>query len=135
MMNALRRFMYGRYGTDQLSIGLLGLCVLTNIISLFTPYRVDQILYLVYYFSFVYCIFRILSRNYDKRRKENQKFLGFWNPISYKFKQIFHTNEVKDHNHRYYTCKNCKQRIRVPKGKGQIEITCPRCKYQFIKRT
>ena len=30
---------------------------------------------------------------------------------------------------------DCRQKIRVPRGKGKIEITCPSCRSKFIKRT
>ena len=37
--------------------------------------------------------------------------------------------------HRYFRCPQCRATVRVPKGKGQIRITCPHCKHQFIKKT
>ena len=40
-----------------------------------------------------------------------------------------------DKTHRVYICpnKSCGQKIRVPKGKGKIEITCPKCGTEVCK--
>ena len=44
-------------------------------------------------------------------------------------------DRLKDRQNRYYTCPRCRQTVRVPRGKGKIAITCPRCKERFIKKT
>jgi peptidoglycan/LPS O-acetylase OafA/YrhL len=67
-------------------------------------------------------IFRSLSRNIYKRYEENRKFLVFF-------------QKLKDKDHRYYNCPRCRQQVRVPKGKGKISITCPKCREKFIKTT
>ena len=74
-----------------------------------------------YIFMFL-AIFRSLSRNVYKRYEENRKFLMFW-------------QKLKDKDHRYYNCPRCHQQVRVPKGKGKISITCPKCQEKFIKTT
>ena len=43
--------------------------------------------------------------------------------------------KLKDREHRYYACPKCRQPVRVPRGKGKIAITCPKCKERFIKKT
>ena len=67
-------------------------------------------------------IFRALSHNTYKRYRENRRFLQLW-------------DQMKDREHRYYTCPKCRQSVRVPKGKGKIAITCPKCRERFIKKT
>ncbi|MCD7981014.1 MAG: zinc-ribbon domain-containing protein [Clostridiales bacterium] len=37
--------------------------------------------------------------------------------------------------YKFYMCPHCSQKVRVPKGKGRIEITCPKCRTTFIKTT
>lgn len=80
-----------------------------------------------------YSYFRMFSRNVQARYLENQKylewkrkFLGFFRNIGRRF---------KDKDHKYFSCPNCGQSVRVPKGKGNISIKCPKCGRDFIKRT
>lgn len=130
-MNWLRKFMYGRYGSDQLSIALLFLSLLLSVIFMFFP---ATILNYIVYIPFIVFLFRVLSKNITKRREENNKFLKLWGPVAAWFKKKQY--RLKDSKtHRYYACPSCKQSVRVPKGKGKILITCPKCKIEFIKKT
>lgn len=130
-MNWLRKFMYGRYGIDQLSIALLLLSVsLSIVISIINIPGLSFLVYIPLLISY----FRIISKDISKRYQENEKFMKCWQPIKnwfYKKK-----NRLKDmKTHRYYKCPKCSQTLRVPKGKGNIRIHCPICKNEFKKRT
>ena len=118
-----RYFMTGRYGTDKMNMGLLGmglmLCLASMIIRI--PI-VDLVLTALSYTLMFWAIFRTFSRNTYKRYQENRKYLRF-------------LEQLKDREHRYFECPRCRQPVRVPKGKGKISITCPKCKEQFIKKT
>lgn len=116
--DALRRFMYGRYGTDQLGMALL---VLTIVLMLLGTFWLNIFTLLSYVALFCYC-FRCYSRNIAKRRQENARFLRLISPL-------------QDRNHRYFRCPNCRQSVRVPRGKGRIAITCPKCRNRFEKKT
>ncbi len=130
-MNWLRKFMMGRYGVDQLSVGLLFLSFLLSVIFYFFPLGVLN--YLVY-IPFLVFLFRALSKNHSARRKENNAFLKLWNPIAGWFsKKNSRLSTYK--THRYFKCPGCKQEVRVPKNKGKIRITCPKCMLEFIKKT
>lgn len=130
-MNWLRRFMTGRYGVDQLSVGLLFFSLLLSLILYIFP---SGILNYLSYIPFVFVLYRALSKNHLMRRKENNAFLKFWNPVAAWFYKK--RNRMNMHKtHRYFKCPNCKQEVRVPKGKGKIRITCPKCKLEFIKKT
>ena len=74
---------------------------------------------------FVWSIFRIFSRNIAKRRAENQKFVNWW----WRVKNSRGAAKARkaDTDHKYFTCKNCSAVCRVPRGRGKIVITCPRC--------
>ena len=125
--NGLRRFMSGRYGTDKLNMALLGfglfLCILEMILQIWLNNSwILLSLTLLSYATMFVAIFRMFSRNINKRYQENRRFLRFW-------------ERLKDRKHRYYSCPRCRQPVRVPKGKGKIAITCPRCKEKFIKKT
>ena len=118
-----RRFMEGRYGTDRLNMTILTTGLALCIVSMF--FRVPTVnlaLTLLSYALMFWAIFRTLSRNTYKRYQENRKFL-----------QIF--GRLKDRDHRYFDCPKCRQLVRVPRGKGKIAITCPRCREKFVKKT
>ena len=130
-MDWLRRMMIGRYGTDQLSLALVVLYMILFFLS-YIPYC--WFLSWIGLLLFAVILFRTFSRNITKRYHENQVFLRYWLPVKNWFKTI--KSRFRDRKtHRYYKCPNCKQKLRVPKGRGKIKITCPRCHNQFIKKT
>lgn len=114
-----RQFMYGRYGSDKLSLFLLGLGVVLCLLSSFSRL---YFLGILAYLPLIWAIFRMYSRNISKRRRENQRFLQFF-------------VRLKDRNNRYFSCPRCRQRVRVPRGKGKIMIKCPACGERFTKKT
>lgn len=128
-MNWLKKFMYGRYGGDNLSRALLILSFALMIIAGFLPKSLSSLV-VIGYIPTVVCILRILSRNIYKRRQENYKYLKIENSVVGWFKQKL--NRAKDSKtHKYFTCPDCKQKLRVPKGQGKISVTCPKCKKSF----
>ena len=130
-MNWLRNFMMGRYGVDKLNIALLILSMVLTFISSITDFAI--LLYISYIPLFL-CIYRIFSRNTNLRIQENYKFLKFYNPAEAWVKKKL--NIVKgSKTHKHFKCPNCKQTVRVPKGKGKVNITCPKCSTKFTKNT
>ena len=120
---AYRRFMEGRYGTDKLNMTILTAGLVLCIVSMFFRIPVVNLtLTVLSYVLMFWAIFRTLSRNTYKRYQENRKYL-----------QIF--DRLKDREHRYFDCPKCRQLVRVPRGKGKIAITCPRCREKFVKKT
>ena len=120
---ALQRFMSGRYGTDKLNTWILGAGVILCLVSIFVPVAlVNLALTAGSYALMIWAIFRTLSRNTYKRYQENHRFL-LWK------------QKLTDRQHRYYNCPRCRQQVRVPRGKGKISITCPKCKEKFVKKT
>ena len=116
---ALRRFMTGRYGTDKLNMWILGGGLILCLISLFVNVlAVNLLLTAGSYALMGLAIFRTFSRNTYKRYQENRRFL-LW------------LDRVKDRKHRHFSCPKCRQPVRVPRGKGKIIITCPKCKEKF----
>ena len=119
----LRSFMSGRYGTDKLNMFILGAGVVICLVSLFIPVaEVNLLLTTVSYGLMIWAIFRTFSRNTYRRYQENRKFLLL-------------LDRFKDRDNRYFDCPKCRQLVRVPKGKGKIAITCPKCREKFIKKT
>lgn len=130
-MNWLKKFMMGRYGGDQLSMGLVLLSALITLISSTTNL---QILILLGYIPLGLGIFRMFSKNIQKRQMENYKFAILVSPVYSLFNKG--RNRVKDaKTHRFFKCPKCKAKLRLPKGKGKISITCPKCNAEFIKKT
>lgn len=127
-MNWFQKFMYNKYGVDELNVSLLWFSVAMSVLSLFVDNSIIRLL--MVYLPVAFCLFRMLSKNYSERRRENDKFLSVLYPIKKKFKKMrSRLHNSKDY--KYFKCPNCKQELRVPKGKGNIEITCPRCKVHF----
>ena len=123
MKAGFHRFMEGRYGGDKLNITLVWVSLAAYIISLLIPLAgVKLVLLVIYYGILGWAIFRFLSRNIYKRYEENRKYLRL-------------LERLKDKEHRYFDCPRCRQPVRVPRGKGKIAITCPKCKEKFIKKT
>lgn len=118
-----RRFMQGRYGNDKLNTTVLLIALGASLLQLFMPGIWLKWTFMVISYGFLaVAIFRMLSRNVYKRYEENRRFLRF-------------LDRRKDKEHRYFDCPRCRQAVRVPKGKGKISITCPKCKEKFIKKT
>ena len=135
MKEKLIRFMQGRYGIDQLSKFLLitGLAVVL-LSAFFGETAVSMLLYICGWGVVIYCYFRIFSRNVQKRYAENQAYLMKTYKIRNWFqnqKNIWQQRKV----YHIYTCPSCKQKIRIPKGKGKIEVRCPKCGTTFIKKS
>ena len=126
----LQRFMTGRNGMDFLSLFLWILSVLLTFIHMFI--RKNILIYIGDVFLLI-SIFRILSKNIYKRQQENRKFLQIISPLTNRISDM--QKQKKDPDHKYYRCPKCHQLVRVPKGRGRIEITCPRCKNIFEKRS
>lgn len=130
-MNWLRKFMIGRYGVDQLSIVLL---VINMILSISLRFLNNRILDIFFIIIPIIVLYRMFSKNISKRYQENMKFLNVWNPLKRKITNRI--QRIKDLKHyKYFKCSNCKQILRVPRGKGKISVTCPKCKVIMIKKS
>ena len=130
MREKFYRFMQGRDGSDQLSRFLMALTMVCLVLSLFGA----DVFYVIGIGLLIYSYFRIFSKNIYKRSAENTAYLKY----EYKVKQFFATwkRDMKQRKtHHIYRCPSCKQKIRVPRGKGKIEIRCPKCSQTFIKKS
>lgn len=119
----LQRFMMGRYGTDKLNMVILGGGVVLCLLAMFIPNVTARLLLTTgSYGLMIWAIFRTMSRNTYKRYRENRRFL-------------MTLERIKDREHKHFDCPKCRQPVRVPRGKGKIAITCPKCKEKFIRKT
>ena len=123
MRQGLQRFMAGRYGTDKLNTVILTTGVILCLVAMLIPSDVVKLICTVLsYVLMILAIFRTMSRNTYKRYRENRRFLML-------------LDRVKDKQHRYFDCPKCRQPVRVPRGKGKIAITCPKCREKFVRKT
>jgi len=126
----LRQFMMGRNGADQLSWTTLLTGLVLNLLSSAFNSTLLSLLSLV---LMVYTIFRMFSRQLNKRRAENARFLSLTRSIRRKTSSSL--AHLKDKEHRYFRCPSCKQQMRVPRGKGRIQVTCRSCGATFEEKS
>ena len=123
--DALRRFMYGRYGADSLNKWLLIFAVILMLLgSLGSRYLAPWMAAFntLAYVPLIWSLFRMYSRNIEARRRENAAFQRV-------------LTQLKDRDHRYYHFPKCRQTVRVPRGRGKINIRCPKCGEQVVKKS
>lgn len=123
MREKIARFMYGRYGVDQFSKFLMTAAMILMFINLFVR---SAFINIVVWAGIIFVYYRMFSRNHYRCAAQNQWYLA----------QVRKIRCYKDiRTHHIYTCKSCKQKIRIPRGKGKIMIRCPKCGFEFIKRS
>lgn len=123
MQQRTQRFMMGRYGVDRLNIVILAVGLAASVLSGFCRGNWLGVgLWALSYGLMFWAIFRLLSRNTYKRYQENRKFLTL-------------LDRFKDRQNRYFDCPKCRQTVRIPRGKGKVSITCPKCREKFIRKT
>ncbi|MBU5670617.1 zinc-ribbon domain-containing protein [Paenibacillus brevis] len=130
MKERIRRWMLGRYGVDQFGQFLN----ITALIMLLLGSFLSRLLGTFGFVLILYQTFRIFSRNIGKRSQENLAYISLQRKITGRLKSA--AQQVKQsRTHRFYNCPSCKQKVRVPKGKGKIMITCPKCRAQFERKS
>ena len=131
MKERMQRFMAGRYGNDQLNQFIFIVAIISMVLEIITRQSLFYTLTLV---LLILAYVRVFSRNINKRYEENMKYLQKKDAILNKFRrQKYYAAQRR--NFHIYTCPQCKQKIRIPKGKGKISITCPKCRTSFIKKS
>lgn len=131
MREKMERFMSGRYGVDELSRFMLGVTAVLCVLSLI--FR-SSLLNLLVFVAIILIYVRMLSRNFARRNSENEVYLKYQNKVTGFFKKQKYELEQRKVYH-IYRCPGCKQKIRIPRGKGKIEITCPKCRTSFVKKS
>ena len=131
MRDRFLRFMEGRYGVDQLyRVLLISGAILVILSNVIFPY----VFLLAGWILIIWAFYRAFSRDHSRRYAENQKFLELVGKIRRGWgKQRYMMGQRKEYH--IYTCPQCKQKIRIPRGKGKIEISCPKCDTKFIKKS
>jgi len=123
--------MAGRYGPDHLNVAMIIVSLVLSLIH--GIFSLAPIMY-ISYIILALAVFRMLSRNIARRRAENDKFIRYWWPVRTKASRAI-ANIRYGKTHRFFKCPSCGNTLRVPKGKGKLQITCPKCGERFIKKT
>ena len=136
MKDKFYRFMQGRYGVDQFAKFTMGVALVSIVLAIFvnTGSSAGSLLDMLGLVAIVYTYFRIFSRNISKRTQENQKYLSATATIRQRLNKEKNIMKQRKDYH-IYTCPSCGQKVRIPRGKGKIEISCPKCHSKFVKRS
>jgi len=133
----LEQFMRGRYGVDDLSRFTLVMIAVVMVINLFVR---SELINLVIIAAIVWMYVRMLSKNIRARYEENQKFLSLkrrltgGGSVSGQMQKMRARMQDRKSNH-IYRCPSCGQKIRIPRGRGHIIVTCPKCHSEFARNS
>lgn len=130
MRDKLIRFMQGRYGNDRLGQAMLVVALVCMVLSLFRIPFVSTIGLVVLVLTY----YRMFSRQIAKRAAENQKYMQLEWKVRAKLQKKKQALAQRK-THRIYKCPNCRQKIRVPRNRGRIAISCRKCGTEFIRKT
>ncbi len=140
-LEKIRAFMYGRNGLDKLSFFTIIIYLLLNGIKTFF-FRVPAVYYTLWVLALAFLVltfYRILSKDVDKRRNEAAQFEAFlikvkFSDFAFKMKKKFNRLSMRVSQfktHRFRTCPQCREHLRLSKKRGKRNITCPKCGRKF----
>ena len=121
------RFMQGRNGVDDFAKFTMGVAFVSIILAMFmgNGSLLGSLLDTIGLLAIVYTYYRILSKNIQKRYEENQKYLSMTSKVRTRFQKEKNLM-MQRKTHHIYTCPGCGQKIRIPRGRGKIEIDSPK---------
>ena len=126
----LVKFMAGRRGADELSLAMLIGGALLSLLGTVLHMPVLSLLSMAIY---IFTLFRMFSRNIEKRYAENAAFLKLWSGMTSGIRQFF--NRLKNmKKYKYFKCPECKSRLRLPRGVGEVTVTCGKCHHAFKQK-
>lgn len=128
---ALSGFMSGRHGADQLGLFCLWAGLIINILDTFLGTGILAALGMALY---ILTVFRMFSRNTYQRAQENAKFMTYWDKVKKFFLRYF-TRLKNCREYKYFSCPQCKASIRMKRGLGEKNITCPGCHHEFKQKS
>lgn len=134
MRNWLRKVMTGRYGVDEFSRFLNTTAMLSLVLSVLFNNGLSVFFLLLSFGSLIWNYIRMFSRNTYKRRAENNAYLTIRYNLTRKVSGLKQRLQQKKY-YRFYKCPKCGITTRVPKGKGKIRITCPKCGESFVRKS
>lgn len=134
MRERIARFMYGRYGQDQLNVFLLVAAVVLMVLRIFVPGTAGSLMNVLSLVLLGLTWFRMLSRNLPRRRAENARYLDLRYRVTGWFRRL-KTRWDQRRDYRFFSCPSCHTTLRVPKGRGKIRIVCRKCGTSFTRKS
>lgn len=117
----------GRNGVDALASACSNVAILLVVVDLWARTVVVSFVALAF---LGYSWFRMSSRNVSARRAENERFTKAFGPVAaWLSNPVAAATESRTYKH--LTCPSCGQRVRIPRGKGKVRVTCPKCHTRF----
>ena len=129
--NFFSRLLSGRYGPDHLNAAMVVLSLLFALLHIIFGFI---ILSFISYTFLILAVLRMFSRNIFRRRAENDKFIRYWWPVKTRITRLFSRFKQRK-THKFIKCPSCGNILRVPRRKGRIQVTCPKCGERFLKKT
>ena len=132
--NWLARVMTGRYGTDQLNRMLSIATLVLLVLSFFAGGGLGRLVWILALACLVWSSFRTFSRNIPGRQRENAAYLG----LTRNLRGSLHGARerfAQRKDYRFFRCPSCRAWLRVPRGKGRLNITCRQCGERFTRST
>ena len=130
LRESARQMMAGRHGADELSMALMIVGLTISIVSSLLGVGIFSIISLALY---GYAIFRMFSRDHNKRYLENQKYLTWWNGTGSAIRQFF-VRMKNIRKYKYFKCPECHARLRLPRKVGEVTVTCGKCHHAFKQK-
>jgi DNA-directed RNA polymerase subunit RPC12/RpoP len=124
-------YMNGRYGMDEFSKALMIAGIIFGALANFIGGRITASVGLA---LIAFGALRPLSKEIENRQKEYRWYIHVKQTIQTKYHRL-KNKQVQRKRFKIYKCPECKQKVRVPRGRKKIRITCPTCKHQFVKKS
>ena len=128
---SIAKFMQGRHGADNLGMFTLLSGLIISLLGSFTRIGLLSIIGLARY---IITLFRMFSRNHEKRMAENRKYIELTSNWKTKVRQ-FSKRMKNRRDYKYFKCPECKVLLRTKRGSGEKDITCVRCGHQFKQKS
>lgn len=142
MREKLKQFIGGCYGGDRLNtvISVTALAsfivgALVGISDSLPCVIISSFLHLIAAAALGFSVFRMLSHDLTARKAENDWYAEHIIAPLKRSKNEAATRSRQRKTHKFFKCPKCRQTVRVPRGKGKIRITCPKCGEVFVKET
>ena len=134
----LANFMVGRNGPDALARASLWMGVLFTFLEIITGLGICSLIGMVFLLDLLFgdpaWLPHPVARNIAARARENARYIALTAKPRAAWAR-FNTRWDQRKTTKFLKCPQCGQSLSVPKGKGTLKITCPKCRNQFTTKS